>query len=81
MRRLKKKMLVMCTIALICAGVLCFSGCATTFVDVFLVQQTILMGTVLYIAYQDDVAEAIDGVVTWFKDLVFPAWAYGANEK
>ena len=30
MRRIKKKMLLMCTVALICAGVFTFNSCATT---------------------------------------------------
>ena len=72
MRRFKKKMMTVCMIAMICLGLVCFTGCSTV-MDIFLAQQVFMIGTILYIEFGDDVDQ-------WFRELVFPEWAYGAYE-
>ena len=72
MKRFKKKMMTVCMVAMICLGMLCFSGCSV--VDVFVVQQAFMVASIFYIEYGDDVNQ-------WFRKLVFPDWAYGAYEE
>ena len=68
MRRLKKKMMVMCTIAMICAGVLCFSSCTPW--QIWLTADALTLATIMLTEdkitaekTQEEFEEFIDGIV------------------
>ena len=70
---MKKKMLLMCTIALICAGVLSFTSCAGGW-EVILAKEIALISVIFWNVHGEEIMDK-------FRDYVFPDWAYGANEK
>lgn len=91
MKKFKKKMYVMCTMALICAGAACFSSCSTDFWTIDDIATT--SSTFYILGYLDGVGQGVkesdmefktDALINeWWNGLSFVQWwneKFGSEE-